>query len=307
VVSTAGRSADTQEAIRSAILELGLSASALAKRPDVPVHDVDLPRLAVYSTWGSTQDVGWVRHAFDTFSVTYDLIFKERVRKGDLARAYDVIVIPNQGRNARAIVLDIEPKGKPLAYTKTDRFKYLGEYGESEDITGGMGLEGVSELQTFVEQGGLLITMGGSSALPPEFGILRRIETHRPSAQFYAPGPIVPAEILKTSHPIFYGYPDRIVPVRYANGPILQVPQEDRASQVLMQFSGSDNGVLSGLMKGAAEILNRPAIVEVPAGRGRVILFSTNPVYRWQNLGEFNMLFNAMLHHNDSGGVLRSN
>jgi hypothetical protein len=32
-----------------------------------------------------------------------------------------------------------------------------------------------------------------------------------------------------------------------------------------------------------------------PKGKGHVLLFSTNPVYRWQNLGEFNMLANALL------------
>jgi len=30
-----------------------------------------------------------------------------------------------------------------------------------------------------------------------------------------------------------------------------------------------------------------------------VILFAGNPCYRWQNFGEFNMLFNAVLHYND--------
>jgi hypothetical protein len=30
-----------------------------------------------------------------------------------------------------------------------------------------------------------------------------------------------------------------------------------------------------------------------------VVIFSTNPAYRWQNLGEFNMLANSILHFND--------
>ena len=34
-------------------------------------------------------------------------------------------------------------------------------------------------------------------------------------------------------------------------------------------------------------------------GTGRVVLFATNPCYRWQNLGEFNMLANSILHFND--------
>ena len=160
-----------------------------------------------------------------------------------------------------------------------------------------MGLEGVVELEKFVKAGGVLITLGASSFFPAEFGITRTVDAARPSAQFYAPGPIVEAEILKPNHPIFYGYAERAVPVRYANGPLLRVPAGDK-KWVLMQFPGTDKSVLSGLMKGVAETRNRPAIVDVPVGAGRVVLFATNPCYRWQNLGEFNMLANAILHFN---------
>ena len=68
------------------------------------MHDLDLPRLALYSLWSgnATQDVGWVRYALDKFEVPYDLIYKERVKKGDLKGAYDVIVIPNQARQRQA-------------------------------------------------------------------------------------------------------------------------------------------------------------------------------------------------------------
>jgi len=49
-------------------------------------------------------------------------------------------------------------------------------------------------------------------------------------------------------------------------------------------------------MRGVAETRNRPAILDVPVGQGRVVMFATNPAYRWQNLGEFNMLANSILH-----------
>jgi len=292
---------DVEAQVKKAIEPLGLTAVGVAKMPDVARHDVDLPRLAMFSTWGSTQEVGWVRHAFDTYELQYDLIYKERIREGNLRAAYDVILIPNQAGSAKRLVFDIEPKGKPLAYTKSDQFPSLGAYGSSDDITGGMGLEGVVELQKFVQAGGVLITLGASSQFPTDFGLVRNVNSGRPSAQFYAPGPIVSAEILKPENPIFYGYTQRIVPVRYANGPLLQVPETDRDQQVLMRFPGGDDSVMSGLMKGANEIKGRPAIVDVPVGpgAGRVLLFATNPCYRWQNHGEFGMLFNAILHWND--------
>ncbi len=292
---------DVEAQVKKAIEPLGLTAVGVAKMPDVARHDVDLPRLAMFSTWGSTQEVGWVRHAFDTYELQYDLIYKERIREGNLRAAYDVILIPNQAGSAKRLVFDIEPKGKPLAYTKSDQFPSLGAYGSSDDITGGMGLEGVVELQKFVQAGGVLITLGASSQFPTDFGLVRNVNSGRPSAQFYAPGPIVSAEILKPENPIFYGYTQRMVPVRYANGPLLQVPETDRDQQVLMRFPGGDDSVMSGLMKGANEIKGRPAIVDVPVGpgAGRVLLFATNPCYRWQNHGEFGMLFNAILHWND--------
>jgi hypothetical protein len=284
--------------LKSAAGPLGLSAVALQAEPTVRMHDADLPRLAVYSTWGSTQDVGWVRYAFDHYGMAYDLIYKERVKQGDLRSSYDVIVIPSQARTAKGLVYDIEPKKQPLAYTKTEQFKFLGDYGSSPDITGGMGLEGVVALEKFVQGGGTLITLGVSSNFPPEFGLTRRVETSRTSPQFYAPGPIVKAEVVRAAHPIFYGYPDTTLPVRWASGPLLTVQQSDR-DEVLMRFPGGDEAVLSGFMKGANEIRGRPAIVDVPVGTGQVILFATNPCYRWQNLGEFRMLFNAILNYND--------
>jgi hypothetical protein len=288
--------------VTAEIESLGLQAVALATAPDVKKHPVRLPRLAMYSTWGGTQDIGWVRYAFDKFEVTYDLIYKERIRQGNLRADYDVIVIPSQGGRggAKGIVFDIAPvAGKTFAYAKDPAFPALGAYGESPDITGGMGLPGIAELDKFVNSGGVLITLGSASYLAPETFIARTVDAARPTAAFYAPGPIVEAEILVPEHPIFYGYTERVVPVRWASGPLLRVPAAEARKSVLMRFPGNENSVLSGLMRGVAETRLRPAILDEPVGQGRVVIFSTNPAYRWQNLGEFNMLANAILHCND--------
>src|SRR4029077_3811379 len=87
--------------VRPAVEALGLTAVGLAAAPQVPMHDLDVPRVAVFSTWGSTQDVGWVRFAFDKFELPYDLIYKDRVREGNLKGAYDVIVIPHQAGSGK--------------------------------------------------------------------------------------------------------------------------------------------------------------------------------------------------------------
>src|SRR3989442_10841372 len=101
--------------------------------------------------------------------------------------------------------------------------------GQSAHITGGMGLEGVAEIDRFVKAGGLLVTLGAASFFPAEFGLAPKVDAARTTAQFYAPGPIVDADILQPDHPVFYGYDTKTIPVRYASGPLLSVQQQANA------------------------------------------------------------------------------
>ena len=283
--------------LKQAAIPLGLDAVPLTDKPTVATHPAGLPRVAIFSTWNGTQDVGWVRFTFDQYRVPYDLIFKEQILAGNLAAKYDLILIPTQARNSKALVTDIPKSKTPLAYTKTAEFKFLGDYGSSEDITGGMGAQGVSEIQKFAESGGLLVTLGASSSLPPDFGITPKIDTSNPTARFYAPGPIVEAEITKPTNPIFYGYSAKTVPVRYANGPLFRLDPDQDKADVLMRYPGSDKSVLSGLFNGADEIKGRAAILRTAVGKGEIIMFTTNPIWRWQNVGEFRMMFNTILNY----------
>jgi hypothetical protein len=56
--------------------------------------------------------------------------------------------------------------------------------------------------------------------------------------------------------------------------------------------------VLSGAMTGADQLRQKAFAVDIPHahnGKGRVLLFTNNPIYRWQNHGEFNLVFNSLL------------
>jgi hypothetical protein len=297
---------------RREIEALGLQAAAVQQVPQVDAVDVDLPRIAVYTTWSATEKVGWVRLAFDRFEIPYDLIHKDHARAGNLRAKYDVIVVPHQGTTGKSVVYEQPKLSKPLAYKKNERFTTFGFYTETDDTRGGMGLEGAAEFDRFVREGGVLVTLGIASAFPVDFGIAKGVDTQPPPQGFYAPGPYVQSEILIPTHPVMWGYTGKTLPVRYAGGPLLQAgpPAEFAAfagssperPQVVARFQGGDAGVLSGLLRGADQIRNRPMIVDTRNGKGRVILFANNPIYRWQTFGEHQMLFNTLLFWNDLPG-----
>lgn len=302
----------TAARVRGEIESLGLSAFSLAALPQQRTVDVDLPRVAIYSTWSATEKVGWVRLAFDRFEIPYDLIYKEQVWAGRLRERYDVVVVPHQGPTGKGLVFEQPPASKPLPYRRSATTPSLGLYGETDDVRGGMGLAGVAELKAFVDHGGLLMTFGIASYFPAEFGLSRTIDAQRTQGNFYAPGPIVRTEVQVPSHPAFFGLARRDLPVRWADGPLLQVPESNdtargdnsglERTRVLLTFQGGEGGVLSGLMREPDQIRNRPAIVEAEVGKGRLLLYAINPIYRWQNFGEHNLVFNALLYHNDLMG-----
>jgi hypothetical protein len=292
-------------AVRAAVEKFGLTAATLGSIPTVATHDADVPRVAIYSQWSGTQELGWYRHAFDQFGIPFDLIYKERVVKGNLKADYDVIVMAYQNINRQAVM---QPAGgRPIPYLKTDKYQVLGMYGESPDITGGFGQAGVDAFAAFLEGGGTLIAAHNAVRFPIEFGFAKSVDTEQVSPICPCPPglsaqrPLVQAEISKPDHPVFYGYGNKNFAVKYVSGPFLRVGVSDQEN-VLARYVGGDSAVISGLMTGADVLSQRAIAVDVPGarnGKGRVLLFSNNPIYRWQNHGEFNMIFNSIVNWND--------
>jgi 8-oxo-dGTP pyrophosphatase MutT (NUDIX family) len=285
--------------VRAAAEELGLTGAVLDTWPSVALHDADPPRIAIYSQWSGTQNLGWYRLTFDKFGVPYDLIYKERVVKGDLRSDYDVILIAEQNLS-RQVVMQASGD-RPVPYRQTDTYRFLGMYGETDDMTGGFGQAGVDAFAAFLEGGGTLIATGDAARLPIEFGWAGTVDK-TPVPGLFAQRPLVEGEIVRPEHPVFYGFAGTRIPVKYVGGQPFRVGVAHE-QHVLARYAGGEASVLSGLMTGADSLRNRPFAVDLPEayrGRGRVILFSNNPIYRWQNHGEFGMIFNAVLNWNDT-------
>jgi Zinc carboxypeptidase len=209
-------------ALEPSIKELGLSAWAVASAPGVPTHDLDVPRIGYIHTWSSTQDEGWVRMALDNFKVPYKYFGDNLVRQGNLKEKYDVIVFPHAGGAGNGLVYGGVQGNDPRPYKKTEETPHLGIQDSTDDMRGGLGYDGLQELYKFVQQGGVLITEGGTSTIFPEFNLTPGISIEQGEG-LYVRGSVLKAMLGDKSSPVLYGYDQNALAVYFNQTPILSV------------------------------------------------------------------------------------
>jgi hypothetical protein len=206
--------------IRASIQELGLTAYATSATT-VKTHPLTVPRIGYVHSWQRTQDEGWVRAALDHYGIPYTYFADQKLRDGDLRAKYDVIIFPSIGGSSVSQVNGI-PKTGPdaIPYKKTKLTPNLGVEDSSDDIRGGMGIEGLAELVKFVQAGGTLITEGSTTTILPDYGITTQINVEHPST-LYAKGALMRGIIADKKSPIVYGYTGDQMPVYFSQDPVL--------------------------------------------------------------------------------------
>ncbi len=207
--------------LESQLIALGLSAYAVAAAPAVKTHDLDIPRIGYVHSWSRTQDEGWVRAALDTYGVPYSYFADQKLRDGNLRAKYDVIIFPHVGGTAQSQVAGTPKTGTlPLPYRKTDATPNLGYMDQSDDIRGGMGIEGLMNLYKFVEEGGTLITEGSTATIFPEYNLTSGITIETPT-DLFARGTILRGIISDKKSPLVYGYEGTQLPVYFNQAPVI--------------------------------------------------------------------------------------
>ena len=311
------------EALKRAATELAVDFESAPVAPDVVRHESKLPRLAVWHTWADTQAVGWIRLVLDREKVPYAYVRDEDIRAGRLREKYDVIVFGDNDLGLQGQILGIDKKFGPMAYTKTKETPNLGVPDASADITGGIGWMGVSKIEEFLGAGGLLVTLGNGSTLPLDGGLVR--DVRRRGGTFFTPGSELKVKFVRPDHPLAYGSPEMTsvfrseMPVydidRSERGKVVmqwgtklrKEDREDESPEALQALTKEEREakekakkdevkmLVSGALKGEDELEGRPAILDMPAGKGRVIAFNFNPIHRDLNRSDHRFLWNALL------------
>lgn len=320
--------AGAYEKLRDEAKELGLTFVAVDAMPDVPHHAAKAPRLGVWVPWADTDSIGWVRYSLDQRKVPYVYVRDEDIRAGKLRDKIDVLLYGHVDLELPEQIQGIPKTWSPMAFKKTAATPSLGTPAESDDITGGIGYEGLAQIQQFVEQGGLMITLGSGTMLALEGGIVRGVRrssggvprssqgggsesaSAAQSAATRTPGAHVRVTFDRPAHPIAYGYSAHTYVFRQ-NFPLYSIPRrwlrmaycttcldgpEDRSS-VVLEWGDTDGApfLVSGQVWGERNLSGRPAIFDSPVGQGHVVSFNFNPLHRDLNRGDQRMLWNAII------------
>ncbi len=356
------RGGDAGELDRS-LSELGLRGYPLDALPDVKTHPVRAARIALLHTWLSAQTEGWWRQTFDLLQIPYDYISTQTVsREENLNAKYDVILFPPVGfaGSTTAIINGLPTDwGNPLPWQNTPETPNLvGKNDSTDDVRPGLGWSGVAHLQSFVQKGGVLLTVMDTALFAASLGLEDAVNASR-GQRLKSVGSVLKTTVVDAASPIAYGYGEALS-TYCDNGPVFsltsivggggfrrlggethirptgrgtvndpdfapgrpatEAPEEPRAeawetppvtseqmrngyrvippadrARVILRYADSRDLLVSGLLEGGDDIAQHPAVVDVPAGRGHVVMFSINPVWRGETRGSYALVLNTIL------------
>jgi len=272
-------------ALSSLSKDLGINIFTSDREPKTKLLPLSKPKLGIYQSWVANTDEGWIRWTLEQFEFPFKLIHNEEMKAGNLNGSYTHIILP--GMSSSTLIEGRKEGDTPPQYA------------------GGIGKEGISSLESFVQNGGKLIAIGNSSDFAIQyFGLpLKNLVTYpsprertsEPSSEkerkerIYCPGSLLEVQI-NDSHPVGFGMGKEGAIFSYFS-PVFAVEKGEVIASYPLY-----NPLLSGIIINEDKILGKAAAAECSFGRGKVLLLGFNVIHRAQAQGSFKFLFNSLLY-----------
>lgn len=267
--------------------ELFLNIGTTESRISASTSKLRAPRVALYKPWAASMDEGWTRWIFEQFEFPFLNIYDNEIRAGELGKSFDVLVIASMSTDA--IVEGHKPGTIPPEYA------------------GGITSKGVQNIREFVEQGGTLVTLNSGCLFPietlalPVSNALKNLTPTRGRGDAAEASPVkfaCPGSVLKmkfdSKHPVAYGMPEE-APAMYVRSPAFTIhPSFERKMPATVAKYPASNLLISGFLKGEEFLCNKASVVDVPLGKGKIILLGFGLQQRAQPHGTFKLLFNSI-------------
>lgn len=242
---------------------------ALKRNPTIKQKAVRAQRVGLYRSAISNMDEGWTRFVLEDYGFDYHSVTNATLRAESLRKSFDVIIFPDQ--NAEELEHGFEEKEMPAEYV------------------GGLGETGVRNLRNFVEEGGTLLALNEATVFFIKKFWLRveNVVGQVERTSFSAPGSVLRV-ITQAAHPLAHGA-QREEAIFFVDSPAFRA-QEGRS---ILTYPPSGI-LLSGWLTGEQYLPERAALVEVPMGKGRIVLYGFRPQFRAQFRASYKFFFNAL-------------
>lgn len=247
------------------------------------IHGVKRLRVGMYQRyWGGNMDEGWTRFLLEQFAFPYASLKDAEIKKGSLNEKYDVIILPNDSTGMIT--------GERLESFEGRMPAHPPEY------LSGIGKEGTEALKTFVEKGGILVTLGEACNFAIEkLGLdVRNVVGNKSPKEFFCPGSTLRVTF-DNCHPLAYGMPSEGLVLFWSSLAFEITPSEHNEQyETVVRYANRDI-LQSGWLIGEQHLSNRAAMVSAGFGKGRVILIGFRTQHRSQTHGTFKLLFNILI------------
>jgi hypothetical protein len=232
------------------------------------------PRIGLFRPWQASMDEGWSRWLLERYGFDLVTVRNADIRAGNIEDRLDVLILADYG--GRTILEGHQEGTIPPRYA------------------GGIGAEGVRELDDFVQSGGTLVCLNGSSRFAiSALGLpVEDVTAGLAGADFSISGSIL--EVTPDPiHPVMAGMPSR-APVFFSRSPVFTT-KDGFEGVALAKYAETGSPLLSGFLLGEEHLHGYAAALDVHHGEGHVILMGFKPQWRGQPFGSFRTLFNAAL------------
>jgi hypothetical protein len=165
------------------------------------------------------------------------------------------------------------------------------------EFKSGFGADGVKALQSFVQNGGTLLTFAQAGDLAIQrFGLpLRNAVAGLKPKEFWSPGSTLRVNFANTN-PLVWGMPSSGYALFLAGSQAYDIVGMEKSQDVEVLSTYIDRDILqSGWLLGEEVIAKKAAAVAVKYGKGKVVLLGFRAQHRDQTHGTFKFVFNALL------------
>src|SRR5260370_123547 len=277
--------------------QFGITVQLRAQAPAKIIYELKQPRLARYQSWVANPYECWTEWLLDHYGIAYTPIHNDDVRKGDLRRRFDSIILASQTAGSILHGARDGEYGNDRASRGEGKVTVINV--QRPEYVGGIGVEGAAQLERFTREGGRLIALDNATELPIQYFSLpvKNVVSGDGDSGFYSPGSLLRVTV-DTAHPLAFGMPKNAI-VFSSGGEAFEITlapaynHGDREIHGVASFATKDL-LASGWVSGEKQVYGKHALVEARYGRGRVVLFGFRPQFRGQSYGAFKFLLNAI-------------